>query len=154
MTTANKITLTRIALIPVFVLMCIYYGHGLQHGHPQEWQRFVAISTFLLACVSDGIDGYVARHFNQRSALGVVLDPIADKGLLLAGIITLSFSNWTYEFPLWFPVLVITRDAVILVGTVVLHLLVGKAHVRPSWMGKVATALQMTAIAFVLLQLN
>jgi CDP-diacylglycerol--glycerol-3-phosphate 3-phosphatidyltransferase len=154
MTTANKITLTRIALIPVFVLMAIYYGHGLQGGHPHEWQRILAIFAFLLACVSDGIDGYVARRYNQRSRLGVILDPIADKGLLLAGIITLSFSNWTYEFPLWFPVLVITRDTVILVGTVILHFLVGEIHVRPSWLGKTATALQMTAIATALLQLR
>ena len=70
----------------------------------------------------------MARRYNQRSQLGVVLDPIADKGLLLAAIITLSFSNWTYEFPIWFPVLVITRDAVILIGTALLHYLVGKVH--------------------------
>ena len=88
------------------------------------------------------------------SQLGVILDPIADKGLLLAGIITLSFSNWGYEFPTWFPVLVIARDAVIVTGTVVLHYLVGTVRVRPSWMGKTATALQMIAIACVLLQLN
>lgn len=154
MTTANKITVTRILLIPLFVMMAIYYGKSVQRGHPLEWQRVLTIAIFLLAAASDGIDGYVARHWNQRSALGVVLDPIADKGLLLAAIITLSFSNWTYEFPLWFPVLVITRDAVILIGTGVLHFLIGKVHVRPSWMGKAATAFQMVAIAAVLLQLR
>jgi len=84
----------------------------------------------------------------------VILDPIADKGLLLAAIITLSISKWAYEFPIWFPVLVIARDAVIVAGTLVLHLLLGKVHVRPSWLGKVATALQMVAISLVLLQLN
>ncbi|MEA3187301.1 MAG: hypothetical protein QOD99_1131 [Chthoniobacter sp.] len=154
MTTANKITVTRILLIPVFVMMAIYYGKSVQRGQPQLWERFAAIAVFIAAAASDGIDGYVARRFNQRSALGVVLDPIADKGLLLAAIITLSFSNWTYEFPLWFAVLVITRDAVILTGTAVLHYLVGKVHVKPSWVGKVATALQMISIAFVMLQLD
>ena len=154
MTTANKITLGRIALIPVFVMMAIYYGKSVQSGHPEHWERFLAIAIFIVAAASDGIDGYVARRFNQRSALGVVLDLIADKGLLLAAIITLSFSNWTYEFPLWFPVLVITRDAVIVVGTALLHYLVGKVQVRPSWIGKTATALQMTAITLVLLQLD
>jgi len=154
MTTANKITVTRILLIPVFVMMTIYYGRGVKHGHPQSWQRVAAILVFLVAAASDGIDGYVARHFNQRSRLGVVLDPIADKGLLLAAIITLSFSNWTYEFPVWFPVLVITRDIVILSGTALLHYLVGEVHVKPSWLGKTATALQMVAISMVLLQLN
>ena len=154
MTTANKITVTRILLIPVFVMMAIYYGRGVQKGHPRDWQRFAAIFVFLVAAASDGLDGYVARRYNQRSRLGVVLDPIADKGLLLAAIITLSFSNWTYEFPLWFPVLVITRDVVIVVGTALLHYLVGEVQVRPSWIGKTATALQMVAISMVLLQLN
>jgi CDP-diacylglycerol--glycerol-3-phosphate 3-phosphatidyltransferase len=154
MTTANKITVARILMIPVFIMMAIYYGRGVAKGHPQDWQRYCAIVVFLVAAASDGIDGYIARHYHQKSELGVILDPIADKGLLLAAIITLSFSNWVYEFPVWFPVLVITRDVVILIGTVILHQLVGKVQVRPSWTGKTATALQMLAIALVLLQLN
>src|SRR5438105_5100474 len=149
MTTANKITVARILMIPAFVTMAIYYGQSIQRGAPLEWQRFTAIIIFLVAAISDGLDGYVARRYNQRSSLGVILDPIADKGLLLSGIISLSISNWsevdpTYgRFPAWFPVLVITRDAVILVGSAVLHLLVGKVKVRPSWTGKVATVCQM-----------
>src|SRR5450631_1519686 len=160
MTTANKITVVRILMIPAFVTMAVYYGESIQRGMPLEWQRFAAITIFLLAAVSDGLDGYVARHYNQHSALGVILDPIADKGLLLSGIITLSISNWsqvdpTYgRFPAWFPVLVITRDAVIVVGSVVLHLLNGTVRVRTSWTGKVATVLQMAAIAWVMLQLH
>lgn len=159
MTTANKITIVRIALIPVFVMMAIYYGESVQDGTPIEWQRFAAISIFLVAAVSDGLDGFVARRFNQRSSLGVILDPIADKGLLLSGIITLSITNWSTDphygkFPLWFPVLVITRDVVILVGFIVLHLLIGKVQVKPSWTGKVATVCQMCAIGWVMLQLH
>lgn len=159
MTTANKITIVRILLIPAFVTMAIYYGQSVARGEPLEWQRFTAITIFLVAAVSDGLDGYVARHYNQRSSLGVVLDPIADKGLLLSGIITLSISNWSQidreygQFPAWFPVLVITRDIVILVGSAVLHLLNGRVRVRTSWTGKVATFLQMAAIAWVMLQL-
>src|SRR3954466_10259936 len=127
MTTANKITIVRILMIPVFVTLAIYYGESIQRGDPQEWQRFAAIIVFLLAAVSDGLDGYVARRYNQRSTLGVILDPIADKGLLLSGIITLSISNWSESgphygrFPAWFPVLVISRDVVIVVGAAVLH---------------------------------
>jgi len=72
MTTANKITLVRIAMIPVFVALAIYYGESVRRGDPQEWQRFAAIIIFLLAAASDGLDGYVARHYNQRSQLGVI----------------------------------------------------------------------------------
>lgn len=160
MTTANKITIVRILLIPAFVTMAIYYGQSVQRGEPLEWQRFAAIIIFLVAAVSDGLDGYVARRYNQRSTLGVILDPIADKGLLLSGIITLSICNWSEidpiygRFPAWFPVLVITRDAVILIGSAVLQFLNGTVKVRTSWTGKVATFLQMAALAWVMLQLH
>ncbi|PYJ95310.1 MAG: CDP-diacylglycerol--glycerol-3-phosphate 3-phosphatidyltransferase [Verrucomicrobia bacterium] len=160
MTTANKITVVRILMIPAFVAMAIYYGQSIQRGAPLEWMRFTAIAIFLIAAVSDGLDGYVARRYNQRSSLGVILDPIADKGLLLSGIITLSLSNWSEvdpdygRFPVWFPVLVISRDAILFVGAAVLYLLVGKVHVKPNWTGKVATVLQMIAIGWVMLQLQ
>lgn len=149
MTTANKITITRILMIPLFVMMAIYYGRD-----KQEWQRWCAIAIFVLAAASDGVDGYIARRYNQKSRLGVILDPIADKGLLLAGIITLAFSNWRYEFPVWFPVLVIARDAIVVVGALTLQFLNGTVRVKPSWTGKCATALQMIALALVMLQLN
>jgi cardiolipin synthase (CMP-forming) len=152
MTTANKITITRILMIPVFVLMAIYYGRSVQRGEPLDWQRWAAIIIFIVAAASDGIDGYIARHYNQKSRLGVVLDPLADKGLLLAAIVTLSFSNWAYEFPLWFPVLVIARDIVIVAGAFVLHFMNGTVKVKPSWTGKVATFLQMVAIGLCMLQ--
>src|SRR6266481_4404176 len=160
MTTANKITVARILMIPAFVTMAIYYGQSIQRGAPLEWQRFTAIAIFLIAAVSDGLDGYIARRYKQRSTLGAILDPIADKGLLLSAIITLSISNWSEidpeygRFPAWFPVLVITRDAVILVGAGVLHLLNGKVQVKPRWPGKVATVSQMIAIGWVMLQFH
>ncbi len=161
MTTANKITVVRILMIPAFVTMAIYYGQSIQRHDPLEWQRFTAIAIFLIAAVSDGLDGYIARRYKQRSALGAILDPIADKGLLLSGIITLSISNWSEvdpdygRFPAWFPVLVITRDAVILVGAIILHYFIGnKMRIKPSWSGKVATVCQMCAIAWVMLQLH
>jgi len=153
MTLPNKITISRILLIPVFVLFAVYYGDGVREGRPEEWQRIAAIAIFLLASLTDGIDGWVARWFGQRSKLGAILDPIADKGLLLTAIITLSVSGWAISFPLWFPVLVIARDVVIVGGCMVLKHLGGDLDVRPSWTGKAATALQMTAIAWVMLQL-
>src|SRR5438876_5525024 len=131
MTTANKITVVRILMIPVFVTMAIYYGQSIQRGEPLEWQRFTAIAIFLVAAVSDGLDGYVARRYKQRSALGAILDPIADKGLLLSAIITLSISNWSDidpeygRFPAWVPVLVITPVALIVVCSILLRYFLG-----------------------------
>jgi CDP-diacylglycerol--glycerol-3-phosphate 3-phosphatidyltransferase len=154
MTTANKITLTRIFMIPLFVLMAVYYGQSVARGDPLEWQRYTAIAIFVLAAASDGIDGYIARRYNQRSKLGVILDPIADKGLLITALITLTVSNWHYQLPAWFPILVIARDLIVIGGALVLHLLNGTVKIKPIWSGKAATALQMVALSMVLLQLN
>ena len=154
MTTPNKITIARILMIPFFVMMAIYYGRSVVAGTPLEWQRWLATTLFLIAAASDGIDGYIARRYNQRSRLGEILDPIADKGLLLAGIITLSLSNWRFEFPVWFPVLVIARDVIVVAGAITLQMLNGTVRVKPSWTGKISTALQMVAIACIMLQLD
>ena len=154
MTTPNKITIARIFMIPLFVMMAIYYGRSVVAGSPLEWQRWFATTLFLIAAASDGIDGYIARRSNQRSRLGEILDPIADKGLLLAGIITLSVSNWRFEFPVWFPVLVIARDIIVVAGAITLQMLNGTVRVKPSWTGKISTALQMVAIACIMLQLD
>jgi cardiolipin synthase len=153
MTLANQITLVRILLIPVFVVFAVYYSASVREGVPEEWLRWCAVVVFVIAAISDGLDGWIARRFNQRSALGVVLDPIADKGLLLTAIITLSLFPWTVGLPLWFPVLVIARDIVILVGCGLLKFFTGHIEVRPSMLGKVATALQMATVAWVLLQI-
>jgi len=152
MTFANKITVARIGLIPVFVGFAIYYSQGVAAGRPEEWLRWVALGVFAVAAASDGLDGYVARRYNQRTELGAVLDPIADKGLLLAAILTLSFSSWRYALPVWFGVLVVARDLIVMTGAVVLVLLQRKISVRPTWSGKAATALQMTALIAVMLQ--
>ena len=153
MTVANQITLVRILLIPVFVVFAVYYSAGVREGAPQEWLRWAAVAAFVIAAASDGLDGWIARRFNQRSALGVVLDPIADKGLLLTAIITFSLYPWPVSPPLWFPVIVIARDVVILVGCGLLKFFTGDVEVRPSILGKIATALQMAAVAWVLLQI-
>lgn len=154
MTTATKITVARILMIPLFVMMAIYYGQGVARGTPLEWQRYAAIAIFVLAAASDGIDGYIARRWNQRSRMGEILDPIADKGLLLAGIITLAVSSWTHPLPVWFAVLVIARDVLVVAGALTLHVLNGQVRVRPSWTGKTATVLQMVALSLVMLQWN
>ncbi len=153
MTFATQLTALRILLIPVFVLFAIYYGASVSAGAPREWLRWSAVGVFVLASVTDTFDGYVARRFGQVSKAGALLDPIADKGLMLAAIITLSVSSWHYELPLWFPVLVIARDAVIVLGCIVVRFAHDHLEVRPSWTGKIATALQMIAVAWAMFQI-
>jgi len=153
MTLANQITIVRILLIPVFVLFAAYYGAGVARGEPEEWLRYCAIGVFIFAAVTDAFDGWVARKFGEVSKLGAILDPIAGKGLLLTAIITLTISPWEYALPLWFPVLVIARDIVIVTGCVVVQLHGSNLVVHPTWSGKSATALQMIAVSWVLLQI-
>ncbi len=152
MTLPNQITIGRILLIPVFVLLAVYYGESVAAGATDEKLRIAAIIVFLIAALSDGVDGWLARHYQLKSPLGAILDPIADKGLMLTAIITLSVSNWSRSLPLWFPVLVIARDIIILTGCIVLRFLNGYLEVHPSIMGKISTFFQMSAIAVVLLQ--
>lgn len=152
MTLPNQITVGRILLIPVFVLLAIYYGRTATAGHPDEMLRWATIGVFLTAALSDGIDGWIARRFRLKSALGAILDPIADKGLMLAAIVTLSVTKWPYELPVWYPVLVIARDLIIVTGCGVLRFLNDHLEVKPSFLGKSSTFLQMFTVAMVMLQ--
>jgi CDP-diacylglycerol--glycerol-3-phosphate 3-phosphatidyltransferase len=149
MTTANKITIVRILLIPFFVVELIYY---IRTGN--EFCRVAAIASFFIVSVLDGVDGYIARHYHQISELGKVLDPLADKLLLVSAIVTLSFNHGNYlgEVPLWLTGTIIGRDLLILVGLIVIHYTVGKVVVRPRYMGKIATVLQMAVVILILLE--
>ena len=149
MTTANKITILRILLIPFFVVEVLYYT---KEGN--EIHRLVAIISFALASVCDGVDGFVARHYNQRSELGAILDPLADKLLLVSGIVVLSFDHWPYleSVPLWLTGTIIGRDILILIGMLLIQFMVGKVKVRPRIIGKVATVLQMAVLLWIMLK--
>lgn len=149
MTTANKVTILRILLIPFFVVEVLYY---VKEGH--EVHRLMAILTFAIAAICDGVDGFIARHYNQRSELGAILDPLADKLLLVSGIVVLSFDHRPYlrSVPLWLTGTVIGRDILILVGLMVIQFTVGKVLVRPRIVGKVATVLQMAVVLWILLK--
>ena len=152
MTLPNHITIGRILLIPVFVLLAVYYGQSVEAGAPDERLRLATIAVFLIAALSDGLDGWLARRYRLQSPLGAILDPIADKGLMLTAIITLSVSNWSRSLPLWFPVLVIARDIIIVVGCILIRFINGHLDVRPSLMGKVTTFFQLLTVTVVLLQ--
>lgn len=148
-TTANKITILRILLIPFFVVEVLYY---IKTGN--EVHRVVALLTFAVAAICDGVDGYIARHYNQWSELGTILDPLADKLLLISGVVLLSFDNAPFlgQIPLWLTGTIIGRDLLVLVGLIVIHITVGKVKVRPHFVGKVATVLQMVCVLWILLR--
>ena len=152
-TVATQITLFRILLIPVFVGVAIYYGDSVASGQANETLRWATIGIFALAALSDALDGYIARHFNQKSRLGAILDPLADKLMLLSAIITLSFTGWRQHFPLWFPTLVIFRDLASIGGALLINHVVGKCHVQPHWTGKVSTFAQFTAVLWLMLDI-
>ncbi len=155
MTLASKITLSRILLVPVFAVLAIYYGISIEEGHPEEWLRVSALAVFVTAAASDGLDGWIARRFNQRSRFGAIIDPIADKSLLLTALVTLSFVDWGpggWGIPLWFAAIVIVRDVIIVGGVAVLHFLNHQVRIRPHWTGKVCTFAQMFALGWVMLR--
>ncbi|BCX50267.1 CDP-diacylglycerol--glycerol-3-phosphate 3-phosphatidyltransferase [Haloferula helveola] len=155
MTLASKITISRILLVPVFATLAIYYGISVEEGHPEEWLRWSALAVFIIASASDGLDGWIARRFNQRSHFGAVIDPIADKALLLTGIITLSAVDWGadgWSIPLWFAALVIVRDIIILGGLAIIHFVNHEMHHAPHWTGKVCTFAQMFTLGWVMLK--
>jgi len=149
MTTANKITIVRIFLIPVFVIETIYY---VRTGNPVHW--LLAVLFFASTAILDGVDGYIARHYKQISELGKILDPLADKLLLVSGIVLLSFDNKPYlaQIPLWLTGMIIGRDLLQGIGAVVIRLVVGKITVRPRITGKIATVFQMLVIVWILLR--
>ena len=147
MTTANKITIFRILLVPGFVVMVLYY---VDTG--AELFRWLALSAFAFAALSDGVDGYIARRYNQHSELGKILDPLADKLLLVSGIVLLSFRNEPHldRLPLWLTGTVIGRDVLLLLGLVIIHYVCGRITVRPVIVGKIATVLQMSCVLWAL----
>ncbi len=147
MTLANKITITRILLIPVFVVFVIYH----QQDGADSYRR-IALATFLVAALSDGIDGWIARRFNQRSQLGATLDPLADKLLLMSALLLLSRSGAPHvaTLPLWLVATVLSRDVLLILGWIIIQLTCGTVAMKPYFISKAGTVLQMAAVILAL----
>jgi cardiolipin synthase (CMP-forming) len=145
-TVPNLLTMFRMALIPVFV--------SLLFSRKFAW----ALGVFVLAGITDGLDGLIARRLNQGSQLGTILDPIADKLLLVTSFIVLSVPAIApqpmprhFPIPFWVTVVVISRDIFIIVGAAAINIVTGFRRFRPSWPGKINTTVQILAIAAVLI---
>lgn len=136
---ANRVTLLRIILIPFFVGALIY-------GHPNR-----AAWVFALAVITDAIDGYIARVHSQMTTLGSFLDPLADKLLLTTAFISLAaIGGLPVRLPPWIPLIVISRDIIIVLGAVLIHMNAGHLDIHPSVWGKLTTFLQMATILGIL----
>ena len=133
----NLITLVRLALAPAFELL-------LNDGD-YTW----ALAVFLIAGVSDGLDGFIAKRFNYQSRLGAILDPVADKILLVSAFVMLSV---LHHVPVWLVIVVVFRDLLIVGGYVLYTSTYGPVHMRPSWISKLNTFMQIAMIVIVLTQ--
>ncbi len=135
MTVPNLITTIRIILAPIFI---IYLLHD---------QLLSALIVFVISGVSDGVDGLVARIFDQKSKIGTYLDPLADKIILVAAFVVLAVRDF---LPPWLTVLVISRDVMILLGFLVLSLNRLEFNIKPSIISKINTCLQFITVIAVL----
>ena len=135
----NIITLIRIVIIPVFVTALVYKRYDY------------ALALFIVAGISDALDGLLARITNQKTQFGAFLDPLADKFLLTVSFILFSVYGW---IPSWLTITVISRDLIVTFGWIILYLASNITTVAPSLIGKSAVASQLVLIAFILLSIN
>ncbi|HEX8289544.1 MAG TPA: CDP-alcohol phosphatidyltransferase family protein [Pyrinomonadaceae bacterium] len=143
-TVPNLLTFLRMILIPVFASL-LYYGYS-------GWSLIV----FMIAGISDGIDGFVARRFNQQSELGTILDPVADKLLMTTAFIILTLPNVLQPVrhlpvPFWVTAAVIGRDVLIITIAGAINIMTGFRGFKPSWLGKLSTLVQVAAVGLILL---
>ena len=143
LTIPNILTFMRMGLIPVFVSL-VYYGYS-------KW----ALAVFLIAGISDGIDGFLARKFKQESELGTIIDPIADKLLMTTAFIILTLPNVLpptrhLPIPFWVTASVIGRDVLILTVAAAINIITGFRGFQPSFWGKMSTLIQVIGISLVM----
>jgi len=150
MTFANWLTVGRILLIPIFVICLAYYTPG------NEFYRFAAFWIFITASVTDALDGFIARKFNQKTELGALLDPLADKLLLVSGFVAISLSStFVLKPPVWIVIVIFSREIIITLALIIVNLIGAGKNVSfmPNYLGKVTTVFQMATLASLLLVL-
>lgn len=146
---ANKISTFRILSVPFFIASLVYYAND---PTGRWYLRLVALAIFLLAVVSDAVDGYIARRSREHSPAGLILDPLGDKLLLMSAFVCLYFIPLPIRFPLPVILIVLSRDILILLGAIVIFIVKQEIKVMPTAWGKLTTTFQMLAVAGVLLQ--
>jgi len=155
LTLATRITIVRILFIPLFVLFVLYYDAGVFHDKPVIMLRWAATGLFLLEFILDAVDGYVARSRGEISKLGTALDPLADKTMLLTALFLFMRPSiaFTSIMPVWFVLLVVSRDIMLVTGGLIIHSHIGNVTIRPRISGKITTFFQMLVIMWILIGL-
>ena len=151
---ANRITITRILLIPPFVSLMLKTNDVALSDGAQNAMRYAAILTFLLMAISDGVDGYLARARNQITNLGAFLDPIADKMLMISACLLLASQRGHvhgFLLPPTVVVLIIGKDMFLLIGFAIVYLITSQIRIAPAFVGKLATTLQLSMVAAILI---
>ena len=151
LTFANKVTVGRILIVPFFIATVMYISPS------HAYFRWVALALFMVAVISDIIDGYIARTRGQKTRAGAILDPLADKILLISAFICLYIKRGSFpdiHFPLWFVVALISRDVMLLMGSMVIQLSTGRLDIEANRSGKLTAFLQIVCVLGVLLQLK
>jgi len=149
LTLATKVTIVRILGTPIFILLMVYYMNSLKQGLDMGSLRAAAFSIFLLVALTDGLDGYLARRRHEVTELGRILDPLADKFFMLSAVILFtrpSLPALQPQFPVWFMLLLISRDMIVVGGSALLRYYQGSVQVSPRWSGKLAVCLQMICV--------
>ena len=149
LTFANKITICRILAVPFFIGTILYYSPE----HRELW--YVSFGIFMFAVISDMIDGYIARTRHQKTKAGAILDPLADKMLLIAAFICLYKMRAFFgsiQFPMWFVVVMISRDAILLLGAMIIYLVHDDLNIEATNWGKVAAFFQIFSVIGIFLQ--
>ncbi|MHC4544292.1 MAG: CDP-alcohol phosphatidyltransferase family protein [Planctomycetota bacterium] len=147
---ANRITILRILLIVPFI-SCMLKINDAEFGNVM---RYIAIFIFMFMAISDAVDGYMARRNRQITRLGAFLDPMADKLLITSACLLLIVKQGSVEgFPLpsLVVILIISKDAVLTLGFFTLYFITSKIYTAPVFVGKVATVLQLSMVAGILL---
>ncbi len=153
LTLANKITFGRLFFVPVYILLLVFYNISVYEVSPQPILRWSAIILFGLIASLDAFDGYIARTKGQITKLGTVIDPVADKILLVSSLIVLSgspYGAFEIEIPKWYLLTVISRDTLLMIGAALIHLICGKVIVHPRPSGKASSFFQIVLILWIL----
>ncbi len=143
----NRLTVLRVVLVPVFVTALAYWTPE------RDFCRVLALTVFLAACVTDALDGWIARRTGQKTRLGSLIDPLADKILLTSAYLAFALLPGipsSAHLPVWLTVVVISRDLLLVTGAAIIFMMQNRFDAHTNFLGKVTTVFQMSLVIGIL----